>query len=338
MPQPFLDELEAALQQGRQIREAGPAAGAPRRLRSLTEEVRAALSRAALGGAEATTVDEALGRLAQVVTAYDAAGMERLAAETYAEPRALRDDVDLILALAAAPEEAQRLLTMQIYVRRASVPEAAADVELGELAVDRRLVLERLSMTVPLQAPHQMDDLAATVAVFRRRYESTYLDQHRRYSAEVRSLRARLDEHDPYQRALTLLNEIREIGPAVGAYLREGGDELREALTTCYRSQADLEAALRTEPVCLVCELKLGDSPPSEAVFSWLEACRAALRTKQRRLASAMVARAAGEQDRPAFDRFLSAVRASDVGPLVEMMDETVAALIRELLADDAGQ
>lgn len=46
-----------------------------------------------------------------------------------------------------------------------------------------------------------------------------------------------------------------------------------------------------------------------------------------------MAARAISEGDRPVFERFLRAVQARDVAPLVKVMDAQVASLIRELLA-----
>ena len=49
-----------------------------------------------------------------------------------------------------------------------------------------------------------------------------------------------------------------------------------------------------------------------------------------------MVSQAIQERDRPAFERFLRALRAGEVAPLVAVLDTDVAALIRELRRAEA--
>jgi hypothetical protein len=82
-------------------------------------------------------------------------------------------------------------------------------------------------------------------------------------------------------------------------------------------------------------------SPPSAEVAQCHDDCLTALRLQQRRLARAAVSRAATPRSAasngdPAIDRFLRVVQASDVTPLIDVMDETVRALIRELLQNAA--
>ena len=338
---PFLDELHAALTAPQQrpqdrVSDEGAYPPAQRRLRSLLEEVRSARPQAQLEAGSAAAVRDALQRLAGIAMAYDADGIERRAADTYAAPAALRADLDLFLALTAAPDPARRLLTMQTYVRRAPVPETPERVDLGELAIDRRLVLQRLAMNVALTAPHQIDELSANFDIFRQRYERAYREHRRRFHADVRALRRTLDSHRAHLDALALLNAIGELGAAAGSALRQEWDALRLSLTSCDVNDADLTTALQHDPVCPACDLTLGDGAPAADVDRWVDECRAAIRTKQRHLAGAMVARAIAETHRPTFDRFLRAVQASDIAPLVEVMDDGVAQLIRQLLARDA--
>ena len=75
-------------------------------------------------------------------------------------------------------------------------------------------------------------------------------------------------------------------------------------------------------------------SPPSAEVAQWHDDCLTALRLQQRRLARAAVAVAAARSQEPAIERFLCVAQASGVIPLIDVMDETVQALIRELLSD----
>ena len=51
-------------------------------------------------------------------------------------------------------------------------------------------------------------------------------------------------------------------------------------------------------------------------------------------VAQAMVTRAVADGGRPTIERFLRAVQAADLAPLVEILDDATLSLIEELLSD----
>ena len=358
MPTPYFDELiqalapraDAGAQTGaRAIAESAGGATA-QRLRGLVEDVRQSLTDA---GPSAEVLQAALGRLRELSAAYDESGIEAAAEATYGEAAAgatygeavagvpheraesIRVDVELLLAHEAAPQATARLLGMQAYVRRAGIPELDPNLDQHELAIDRRLLLQRLSPMLALDAPHQLDELEASFAIFRRRYLELYVQRHRAYHDIVTRLRQEFaGEHTSRLQALRLLNEIPALGAAVGSDLELRAQAILARVVQCDRPDGSVREALGTTPRCPTCDLDLLAAPPSAEVAQWHDDCLAALRLQQRRLARAAVARAAARKQDPAIERFLRVAQASDVLPLIDVMDEPVQALIRDLLAD----
>lgn len=335
MAGPFFTELSQALGDptaaaSRTVGEETATATA-KRLRVLLESVRESLR---VAGPAGDFVRDALERLQRVSAAYDEPGMETVAEQTYGATGAMRADLDLLLAQDAAPSDTARLLEMQSYVRRASVPELDPDITQHELAIDRRLLLQRLSPSVALDAPHQIDEIEAGFDIFRGRYIDLYVRRHRAYHDIVMAWRRQFnEEHAAYLQALHLLNEIPGLGPAVGSDLDPRAQAILASTPECGTSDDEVRAALAQEPRCPTCELDLMASPPSAELALWHDDCLTALRLQKRRLARAAVARAAVANGAdPAIDRFLRAVQASDVGPLVEILDDDMQALVREMM------
>ena len=96
--------------------------------------------------------------------------------------------------------------------------------------------------------------------------------------------------------------------------------------------------ALVGETACPDCGLRMDAILPSPALATAREQLRLALEQQRRRLAQAGVARAAANDGRPVIERFLRAVQAADLAPLVEILDETTLALIEELLSAAWGK
>ena len=331
IPTPYLDQVAAALQLERQISETGAQTPALRRLRSLVESLRTGLRQTPDAGPVRDAIGDMVQRLGEICAVYDADSVEERAATTYATPQALR--ADLALAVTAAPEQARRVLEMQTYVRRADVGDAVEDVNRAELTIDRRVVLERLAPAAAVQAPHQLDELAANFEVFRSRYERAYLDHHAQTVAATALLQRAVQDQEAAARALTLLNAVTELGPPVAPAVPAMLDDQIKNLVPCTFQPEALRALLHVEPRCRACGLRLSDSVAAARVDRWREDLQRALGVQQQRLARAMVSHAVQERDRPAFERFLRALRAGEVAPLVAVLDTDVAALIRELLS-----
>ena len=336
MAGPYFEELMQALGAepeggSRRLAEAAAGGATAERLRGLVEVVRASLADA---GPSAELLRAAVERLQRLGAAYNEAAIEAAATTTYGRAGALRADVELLLAQEAAPEATGRLLGMQAYVRRAAVPELDPDIDQHELAIDRRLLLQRLLPAMAVEAPHQLDEVSATFEIFRRRYAELYVQRHRAYHDMVSTWRREFaDEQTSRLNALRLLNEVAALGAPVGSDLELRARRILANVAQCDRSNAALREALMTDPRCPTCDLDLMAAPPSAEVAQWHDDCLTALRLQQRRLARAAVSRAAARRDEPVIERFLRVVQASDVVPLIDVMDETVQALIEELLA-----
>lgn len=339
--QPFLEELNAVLgpsgdaAETRRAAEEGPAIDALNRLRTLIEELRTEISGPTFSPAGTTLMTPVVRRLTTAAAGYDNDTFERRAADVYETPNALRADLLAIFAVSVAAEPAIEILTMQHYVVGAMVPESRATVDLDELIIDRRLVLARLTIDVATTAPHQVQELIANFEIFRQRYESAYMDHHRRFHAKIVELRTTVTEAAQLLEALTILNRIEQLGPAVGTDLQQQATDFLASLAPCEVAPADLQLNLRTQPQCSHCVLELAARPESDAVEQWQHELARAMDTQQRRLASAMVTHAVRETGRPSFDRFLRAVRAGDVAPIVDVIDDEIADLIRTLLTLD---
>lgn len=330
---PLFAETLAAVFESRssQIAEEG---GAFRRLRDALETIRDSAEVAALEGESAHLVRGTIRRVGEVAAAYDTAAAETNAAAVYAGPEAFRNDLLLVRSLAAAPKETEQLLAMLNYAAGSKVSAVHAPPAQAELAIDRSIVLQRLSLSVPFDAPNQVDALAADFELFRRRYESAYLAAHVADQAERAVQRKRLAEQERAAAALQLLNGIAALGSPVGAGLPDELARLTPKLTPCALGADALRAFLATQPRCPGCEFSLDSSSSVPEVDALLRDLQAALQTQQQRLGGRMVSHAVEDEGRPAFDRFLRAARASDVAALVAVMDESTVPLIRELLQD----
>jgi hypothetical protein len=319
----------------RRAAEASPTIGALNRLRTIIEDLRTKISGPAFSTAGATLMAPVFRRLTTASAGYDAEAFERRAADVYGAPAGLRADLLTIFSVAEAPAPALEILAMQHYVQEAAVPESRATVDLDELIIDRRLVLARLTIDVATTAPHQLEELSANFEIFRQRYESAYTDHHRRFHATVVELRTVVTEAAQPLEALTILNRIGQLGPAVGTNLQQQATNLLGLLAPCARTPGDLQLDLRTQPHCRHCEIELARQPIGTEVERWQRDLAGAMDTQRRRLASAMVTHAVRETGRASFDRFLRAVRAGDVAPIVDVIDEEIAELIRTLLTED---
>ena len=102
----------------------------------------------------------------------------------------------------------------------------------------------------------------------------------------------------------------------------------------CSLAGGELAEALAGETTCPDCGLRPDAVLPSAALATAREQLRLALEQQRRRPGKAMVARAAANDGRPVIERFLRAVQAADLAPLVEILDETTLSVIEELLSE----
>ena len=333
MPTPFLDQIATLFARGRRIAEPADALS---QFRRTIERARADLPTAGLDEPSAALARQTLERVTRIAAAYTPERIEEEAARLYRAAADFHSDLLLLLALTSNPAAARELLAMRAYVEQAAVPSAPPLPDTQELTIDRAVILERLSYAVPVETPHQIESLRADFNLFHRRYERVYLHHHLDYHRTLEALQNTLPGARASLEALALLNDITELGAPVGADLGDRLAALLAPVRPCGLGEQALRAALATSPLCPACRLSLDAQPPIAAVAQWQRDLDAALRTQQRRLAQAVVRRAIADSRRPALDRFLRAVRAGDLAPLVEVMDPEVVALIREVLTRPA--
>ncbi len=223
---------------------------------------------------------------------------------------------------------------MLAYIEAATIPQTDATPPLHELTIDRELVRQRLSPAAVSRGATLVDDLRPQFDVFQRRYREAYLAHHGAYQEQAAAEAPRLIADVRRARSLGLLNGIAALAPSLGEEPIATQAKLASDLRPCGLSLDELAEALAGQTICPDCGLRLDAILPSAALATAREQLRLALEQQRRRLAQAMVARAAANDGRPGIDRFLRAVQAADLAPLVEILDETTLALIEELLSD----
>ena len=334
MSRPFLDTLAEYFDSPAGVAEESDRPTALVEFCHAAQRVRAALPDIDLNPPAATLAGEILQRISPLCRSYGGDGFEEKAAGLYDDPRAFQSDVELVLALDRHPQPAASVLDMHAYAEAARIPDQPSVPPLHELQIDRRLLLQRLFPASEIREAHQIEGIVAAFDLFHRRYQETYLAHHEAYRRWYASQAAQLDHDAGAVRALLLLNDVQALGAPVAADLPARLEALTASLTPCDSDAPLLESQLGQAPVCAACKLELSDSIPEDALTQLRTELGRALRTQQQRLARAMVGRAVSEPSQPAFDRFLRALRAADLDPLIAVLDELAVALIRDLLDD----
>jgi len=80
--------------------------------------------------------------------------------------------------------------------------------------------------------------------------------------------------------------------------------------------------------------LVLTDDPPQEEVKRFLQRLRQALKEQQRRLSSEAMRQIMAQSGQRRIDRFIKVVQASELSPLVNLLDDELADFLRQLLQE----
>lgn len=250
----------------------------------------------------------------------------------YDSPGDLCEDVLLCRCLEQGIEGSQELAELREYLAGAVLP-----AEPSELAADRTMTLEQLSFATLLSDPGRLESMRSTFQkVFYVRYRGAYLEHHRRYCEAAASLSSLLAEAEPAAAALTRLNTLRELGPAVGNNALAEYRRLRATLRAC-PGAGELEDHLAERPICPACGLTLADSPPRDYTQEVVRRLQRALSRQQARLASEAVHQILARRGGERIEQFLQVVQASDLTGLANVLDDDLLAFLRELLAPKAA-
>ena len=153
----------------------------------------------------------ALDRLSRLAVAEEGGPFLTLAHELCPKVTSLAEDAYLARALEERLPDALEMLAMRAFVREAAVPPTAHD-----LALDKAIVMEQLQFASLVAVPHGLDTARAALDHFHKSYRSRYERHHSSYWTELARLRGQLLEAKNQVEALTRLNTLTELGPAVG--------------------------------------------------------------------------------------------------------------------------
>ena len=159
MATPFLDQIATLFARGRRIAEPTAALS---QFRRTIERARADLPATGLDEPSAALARQTLERVTRIAAAYSPERIEEEATRTYRSAADFHSDLLLLLALTGNPAAARELLAMRAYVEQAAVPSAPPLPDAQELAIDRAVILERLSYTVPVRPPTRSRPSAPT--------------------------------------------------------------------------------------------------------------------------------------------------------------------------------
>lgn len=247
----------------------------------------------------------------------------------YTSPEALREDVAIHYRLRQLAGYAAPIQEARAYLEAMTLrPEDA------ELAGDRMLLLEELSLDNLERNPELWGSIADRLQRLKNRYRIAYQKHHRDTYKEMRELQARLVDADRQLRALALLNGIRELGSPIGEDLAERYARLQEQLRPC--PITDVGAVdVEVQPVCAACGLKLTTRAPTAEVEAFLDDLERALQEQRRRLSAEAVRRVLERAGGDELSRLIEAAQAAEIARLVDLLDEQVAESIRRLLVED---
>jgi hypothetical protein len=173
--------------------------------------------------------------------------------------------------------------------------------------------------------------MRATFDYFRRRYVAAYRQQHEVYRRALGRLAVDLEETRGRAQALARLNTLEGLGRPLAPEAVVALEALQE-VRPCSRQDPPPDSL---SPMC-VCGFALGLEPRREWIDKAMRSVERALGQQMARLSGQVVRRILGRPSRgregERLERFLQVVRASDVGGLVNVLDDALLDFLREML------
>lgn len=266
-----------------------------------------------------------LKRLSRIAQSKDALHFYALAQDDYSSPDAFAEDISQLERLVSLCDMAGEVVAVKSYLDDVALRDSDA-----ELAMDRVTILEQLTLNNLLPNVHLWASVKALFEWFQSRYQAVYSAHHRDYHSELASLRLVIDDSKPEVDALRRLNSITELGEPVAEDLIGQYDQLLARISPCPTTEVSVEL----EPTCSQCRLLLTDEPLHQEVDRFLHRLRQALKEQQRRLSSEAVRQILAQSGQRRIDRFIKVVQASELSPLVNLLDDGLVDFLRRLLQE----
>jgi len=277
-----------------------------------------------LGKPPETTL-RALRCLSNVVQSKDLLDLYALVQDHYTSVDAFAEDILQFERLSPLGDITSEVIAIKSYLNGVVLRNSDA-----ELTMDRVTILEQLTLDNLLPNLHLWPSLKALYEWFQSHYRVIYLAYHHDYHKELTSLRLVLDDSKPEVDALRRLNSIIELGEPVGEELIAEYNQLLDRVSSCPITEVSVDL----EPTCSQCRLVLTDDPPQEEVKRFLQRLSQALKEQQRRLSSEAMRQILAQSGQRRIDRFIKVVQASELSPLVNLLDDELADFLRQLLQE----
>ena len=281
---------------------------------------------------EAPEAKDALTRLSQLASCADREHFINCAEQTYADRRALMEDIYMLRAFVQSPQEANELLAMQRFLQQAVVPAEEAD-----LALDRSLAVEQLPFAILAAEPQRFPPARAMLDSFRRKYISEYREHHTRHWAQMARLHAQLREEQTLAEALHRLNTLAELGPPAGMSALSAYEQLVAETAGCPLI-GGVEEMPETEVVCPACGLSMDETAPVQRVEEIMQRIRRGCEQQRTRLSSNAVQQVLRRSNDARVEQFLKVVQASQLSSLPDILDDELTGYLRRFLVESRIQ
>jgi len=202
---------------------------------------------------------------------------------------------------------------------------------------DRELKAQVMTLSAQLDLlnlasqPHIWNSIWANFEDFKRRYRNEYQKFHRDTNAELLKIKQSLEIVPNQLMALKLLNNITELGSALGGDLENRYAEICEGLEPCGVLDY-LQVNIDASSVCQVCNCEMTYSIPNHTVEKFNHDLNQALAGQQQRLASETIRRVLEQGQGDALNQFLKVIQASNLAGLINILDTNIVKIIRDLL------
>ncbi len=270
----------------------------------------------------------ALDRLSRLAVAKEDGPFLALAHELCPKVTSLAEDAYLARALEERLPDALEVLAMRAFVREAAVPPTDHD-----LALDKAIVMEQLQFASLVAEPHGLDTARAALDHFHKSYRSRYERHHRSYWTELDRLRGQLLEAKSQVEALTRLNTLTELGPAVGERTMSAYQELLDDPPKCWII-VGVDEGLSDAAVCPACRLRLDQEPPAKRTAEILQQIERAIERQMTRLSSVTIRQVLERSGDARVERFLKVIQAAQLASLPEVLDDELVGYLRRFLVE----
>ena len=215
------------------------------------------------------------------------------------------------------------------YLQSVNLREGDRDLNAQSMSI-----LAQLDLLSLAAQPHIWGGIWAYFEDFKKRYSNEYKKFHRDTNSTIIGINQSLEDIPHQLHALTLLNGITELGPAIGNDIEKRYLEISQSLEPC--SVTDyLKVDVDTAPVCQVCKRVLTYDVPDQEVEKLIRDLKQALIGQQRRLASETIHRVLERGKGDSLSQFLEIIQASNLAALVNILDERIIKVVRDLLKQE---